>query len=166
MGHQVVSPTYAWPAAASLSARHVLEVVLVQVLLAIYTAAITAIVAYGALAAAVVRLLGPLFIPFLLVEKLSFLCWGWLRAFIGFNFYKVVAAAVLSILGHLYQLFYMSLIPIEPITLITKLPLLILLVLVNIYLLFQIPAITSSIFSGHTGHGGGLGIVALVSRII
>src|SRR5438093_1384711 len=116
-----------------------------------YTAAITAIVAYGALAAAVVGLLGPLFIPFLLVEKLSFLFWGWLRAFIGFNFYKVVAAAVLSILGHLYQLFYMSLIPIEPITLITKLPLLILLVLVNIYLLFQIPAITSSIFSGHTG---------------
>jgi hypothetical protein len=32
-------------------------------------------------------------------------------------------------------------------------------------LLFQIPAITSSIFSGHTD-GGGLGIVALVSRII
>ena len=161
---------------AAMDTYYAIVIVLVQVLLAIYTAAITAIaaatpaitaiVAYGALAAAVVGLLGPLFIPFLLVEKLSFLFWGWLRAFIGFNFYKVVAAAVLSILCHLYQLFYMSLIPIEPITLITKLPLLILLVLVNIYLLFQIPAITSSIFSGHTGHGGGLGIVALVSRII
>src|SRR5438105_340321 len=153
-------------AGPGMDTYYAIVIVLVQVLLAIYTAAITAIVAYGALAAAVVGLLGPLFIPFLLVEKLSFLFWGWLRAFIGFNFYKVVAAAVLSILGHLYQLFYMSLIPIEPITLITKLPLLILLVLVNIYLLFQIPAITSSIFSGHTGHGGGLGIVALVSRII
>ena len=40
------------------------------------------------------RILGPLFIPFLLVDKLSFLFWGWLRAFIGFSFYKVVAAAV------------------------------------------------------------------------
>ena len=76
-----------------------------QILLAIYTATITAIVAYGAVAAAVVGLLGPLFIPFLLVDKLSFLFWGWLRAFIGFSFYKVVAAAVLSILGHLYQLY-------------------------------------------------------------
>ena len=110
----------------------------------------------------------PLFIPFLLVDKLSFLFWGWLRAFIGFSFYKVVAAAVLSILGHLYQLFYMSLIPLEPVTLITKLPLLMLLVLVNIYLLFKIPAITASIFSGHTGGqgGGGLGLVALASRFV
>ena len=36
---------------------------------------------------------------FFLVEKLNFLFWGWLRAFIGFSFYKVVAAAVLSVLG-------------------------------------------------------------------
>ena len=42
------------------------------------------------------RILGPIFIPFLLVDKLSFLFWGWLRAFIGFSFYKVVAAAVLK----------------------------------------------------------------------
>ena len=77
------------------------------------------------------RILGPVFIPFLLVDKLSFLFWGWLRAFIGFSFYKVVAAAVLSVLGHLYQLYYMSLIPLDPVTLVTKLPLLMLLVLVN-----------------------------------
>ena len=37
---------------------YAIVIVLVQVLLAIYTAAITAIVAYGALAAAVVGLLG------------------------------------------------------------------------------------------------------------
>ena len=69
------------------------------------------------------RVLGPVFIPFLLVDKLSFLFWGWLRAFIGFSFYKVVAAAVLNVLGHLYQLYYMSLIPLDPVTLVTKLPL-------------------------------------------
>ena len=74
------------------------------------------------LAAAVAGLIGPSFIPFLLVDKLSFLFWGWLRAFIGFSFYKVVAAAVLSVLGHLYQLYYMSLIPLDPVTLVTKLP--------------------------------------------
>jgi type IV secretory pathway VirB6-like protein len=141
--------------------------VIVQILLGIFSATIAAIVAYGAIAAAVAGILGPLFIPFLLVDKLNFLFWGWLRAFIGFSFYKVVAAAVLSVLGHLYTLYYTSLIPLDAATLIDKLPLLILLILVNIFILFKIPAITSSIFSGHTGgHDGGMGIVALALRAL
>jgi type IV secretory pathway VirB6-like protein len=141
--------------------------VLVQVLLGIFSATIAAIIAYGAVAAAVTAILGPIFIPFLLVDKLSFLFWGWLRAFIGFSFYKVVAAAVLAVLGHLYKLFYAGLIPLDASTLISKLPLLILLILVNIFILFKIPAITSSILSGHTGgHGGGMGLVALAGRFI
>ena len=44
---------------AAMDTYYAIVIVLVQVLLAIYTAAITAIVAYGALAAAVVGLLGP-----------------------------------------------------------------------------------------------------------
>lgn len=147
---------------AILNPYYAIVVAIVQVLIAIYSATITVIVAYGSVAAAAIGLLGPLFIPFLLVEKLSFLFWGWLRAFIGFNFYKVVAAAVLSILSHLYQLFYSNLIPLDPATIVTKMPLLIVLIAINVYLLLKIPAITSAIFSGHTGGsgGGGLGIVA------
>jgi hypothetical protein len=151
---------------AIMNTYYAIVVVMIQVLLAIFSAVIAAIVAYGVLAAAVAGLLGPLFIPFLLVEKLNFLFWGWLRAFIGFSFYKIVAAAVMAILGHLYMLFYTGLMPLDPATLIAKMPLLILLIVVNIYLLFKIPAITSSIFSGHTGHGGGLGIIALAGRFI
>jgi len=151
---------------AIMNTYYAIVVVMIQVLLAIFSAVIAAIVAYGVLAAAVAGLLGPLFIPFLLVDKLNFLFWGWLRAFIGFSFYKIVAAAVMAILGHLYMLFYTGLMPLDPATLIAKMPLLILLIVVNIYLLFKIPAITSSIFSGHTGHGGGLGIIALAGRFI
>jgi len=152
---------------AMMNTYYALTMVFVQLLLGFFSATIAAIVAYGAIAAAVAGLIGPLFIPFLLVDKLSFLFWGWLRAFIGFSFYKVIAAAVINVLGHLYQLYYMNLIPLDPVTLVTKLPLLMLLILVNIYILFKIPAITSSIFSGHTGgHGGGLGLVALASRFI
>jgi hypothetical protein len=152
---------------AMMNTYYAIIVVMIQVLLAIYSAVIAAIVAYGVLAAGVAGLLGPLFIPFLLVDKLSFLFWGWLRAFIGFSFYKVVAAAVLAILGHLYTLFYTGLMPLDPSTLVPKMPLLILLIVVNIYLLFKIPAITSSIFSGHTGgHGGGMGLLALASRFL
>ena len=152
---------------AMMNFYYAFVVVFIQIMLSIFSAVIAAVVAYGALGAAVAGILGPLFIPFLLVEKLNFLFWGWLRAFIGFSFYKVVAAAVLSVLGHLYTLYYTSLIPLDAATLIGKLPLLILLILVNIFILFKIPAITSSIFSGHTGgHDGGMGIVALALRAL
>jgi type IV secretory pathway VirB6-like protein len=138
---------------------------IVQIMLGIFSATITAIVAYGAIGAAVAGILGPLFIPFLLVDKLNFLFWGWLRAFLGFNFYKVVAAAVLSVLSHLYTLYYANLIPLDAASLVTKLPLLIVLILVNVFILFKIPDITNSIFSGHTGGGGStMGMIALALR--
>jgi type IV secretory pathway VirB6-like protein len=84
--------------------------VLIQVILAIFSAVVSVIVAYGAIAGAVVGLLGPIFIPFLVFDKLEFLFWGWLRAFIGFCFYKVLAAAVLSIMGNLLAHYYTDII--------------------------------------------------------
>jgi hypothetical protein len=131
----------------------------IQALLATFSAVLSAIVAYGAIASAVIGLLGPVFIPFLVFDKLEFLFWGWLKAFIGFSFYKVLAAAVLSILGHLLAQYYTELVSFsDPGNMVQQLPLLILLVLVNIYILFKIPAMTMSIFSGSAGgHGGGMG---------
>jgi hypothetical protein len=142
----------------------------IQALVATFSAVVSAIVAYGAVASAVIGLLGPIFIPFLVFEKLEFLFWGWLKAFIGFCFYKVLAAAVLSILAHLLAQYYTELANFsDPGTMVQELPLLILLVLVNIYILFKIPAMTMSIFSGSAGgHGGGMGglIAAAVLRAI
>ena len=86
---------------ALMNPYYAIVYVIIQVLIATLTAVVSAIVAYGAVASAVIGLLGPVFIPFLVFDKLEFLFWGWLRAFIGFCFYKVLAAAVLSILGHL-----------------------------------------------------------------
>jgi hypothetical protein len=136
--------------------------VLIQVLLATFSAVVSAIVGYGAVASAVAGLLGPIFIPFLVFEKLDFLFWGWLRTFIGFCFYKVLAAAVLSILGHLLAQYYSTIVAFsDPGVMVNELPLLILLVLVNVYILFKVPAMTMSIFSGNTGgHDGGIGVVA------
>ena len=135
--------------------------VLIQVILAFFSAVVSVIVAYGAIASAVVGLLGPVFIPFLVFDKLEFLFWGWLRAFIGFCFYKVLAAAVLSIMGNLlahYYTDYRGLFRSGPND--QTVPLLIILVVVNVYILFKIPALTMSIFSGSTGgHDGGMGVV-------
>ena len=102
-----------------------------------------------------------MFIPFLVFNKLEFLFWGWLRAFIGFCFYKVLAAAVLSILSHLLAQYYTELVGFsDPGNMIQQLPLLILLVLVSVYLLIKVPAMTVTIFSGSTGgHDGGMSLI-------
>src|SRR5580698_8842930 len=144
--------------------------VVIKVMIAALSAIVSAIIAYGAIGSAVIGLLGPVFIPFLVFQKLEFLFWGWLRAFIGFCFYKVLAAAVFSILGHLLSQYYSELANFsDPGNMVQELPLLILLVLVNVYILFKIPAMTMSIFSGSTGgHGGGMGglLTAAILRAI
>ena len=140
--------------------------VVIQVMIAALSAIVSAIIAYGAIGSAVIGLLGPVFIPFLVFQKLEFLFWGWLRAFIGFCFYKVLAAAVFSILGHLLAQYYKQLIGFsDPGIMVKELPLLILLVLVNIYVLFKIPTMTQSLFSGHAGGGSsGLGVAMMALR--
>ena len=67
----------------------VLIFAITQVLLGLLSALIAAIVGYGAIASTVVGLLGPVFIPFLVFDKLDFLFWGWLKAFISFSFYRL-----------------------------------------------------------------------------
>jgi hypothetical protein len=128
----------------------------IQVMLALFAATLSLIVGYGAIALTVVGLFGPVLIPFMVVPKLEFLFWNWLRAYIGFCFYKVVAAAVLSVLAALLGNYYATLATVaDPGQMIKQLPLLILLVAVNVYVLFQIPHLTMSIFSGSTGSQGG-----------
>jgi type IV secretory pathway VirB6-like protein len=155
---------------ALMNPYYAIVYVIIQVLIATFSAVVSAIVAYGAIASAVIGLLGPIFIPFLVFDKLEFLFWGWLKAFIGFCFYKVLAAAVLSILAHLLAQYYTEVVSFsDPGNMVQELPLLILLVLTNIYILFKIPAITMSIFSGSAGgHGGGMGgmIAAAIIRAI
>jgi hypothetical protein len=128
----------------------------IQLLLALFAATLSLVVGYGAIASTVVGMFGPIMIPFLVFDKLSFLFWSWLRAFIGFCFYKVVAAAVLSVLASLLSHYYLTNF-VDPGQMVKQLPLLILLTLINVYVLFQVPHITMSIFSGSTGgHGSGM----------
>ena len=61
------------------------------------------ILSYGAVAGTIVGMLGPIFIPFMVFEKTEFLFWGWLKAFLSFEFFKVVAAATLSLVAHMYM---------------------------------------------------------------
>ena len=139
----------------------------VQLLLGIMAAVVSAILAYGAIASTIIGLLGPIFIPFLVFEKLDWLFWGWLKSYLGFSFYKVVAAAAMNVLAQVLTNYYIQLGQSfsDPSLLVETLPLLILLVLVNVYILFKIPAMTQSLFSGHTGGGSsGLGMAMMAIR--
>jgi len=129
----------------------------ILIMISLIQASAVCVIAYGVVAASVMALLGPLFIPWLLIGKLEWLFWGWFRAYLGFSFYQVVAAAVTFVLSQLFsQLFtpnYISGIVANPLTAITAIPLLAILCVTCVYILFKIPALTGSLFSGHvSGH--------------
>ncbi len=139
----------------------VLVYAITQVLLGLFSALTAAIIGYGAVASTIIGLLGPIFIPFLVFDKLEFLFWGWLKAYLSFAFYKVVAAAALSVLGHVITAYYTNFVNAnDPATMVENFPLLLLLIITNIFILLKIPALTASIFSGSSsGHDGGMGLI-------
>ena len=151
------------PGLAMFTAPYLLMAFLAtQIILATLSALITVIIAYGAVAVSIVGMLGPLFIPWMVFEKTEFLFWGWLRAYLSFAFYKVVAAATMSILGQIYLRYSTNLVDFtDPKAMAQNFPMLIILVIVNVFLILKIPAMTATIFSGHTGgHDAGTGIAA------
>lgn len=143
----------------------------VQIILSILTALIGVIIAYGAIGATIVGLVGPVFIPWMVFSKTEFLFWGWLKAFIGFEFYKVVAAATLSVMSHLLITYLTSGAANvnSPSRLIYLMPGLLILCFVAGFILLKIPTMTASLFSGHVGgHSSGMGglITAAVLRMV
>jgi type IV secretory pathway VirB6-like protein len=110
-----------------------------------------AVVAYGYVAAAVCVLIGPLFIPFFIVPKLDFLFWGWLKAFIGFSFYQVVASAFIFVFAKVLLAMLGVIGPITITNAFVILPSLFVTLIVCIYGLVKIPELTMSILSGGTG---------------
>ena len=73
-------------------------VVLFMALMMLLLAAVTyAQVIWAQIALAILIILGPIFIPFLVFEPMSFLFWGWFRAMITYSLYAVIAGAVLRV---------------------------------------------------------------------
>jgi hypothetical protein len=138
----------------------------VQIVLSILTALIAVIVAYGAIAATIIGLLGPVFIPWMVFSKTDFLFWGWLKAFLGFEFYKVVAAATMSVMSHLLISYLTSgaMNVNSPEKLVTLMPALLMLCFIAGFILLKIPAMTAALFSGHTGgHDAGFGVATALA---
>jgi TrbL/VirB6 plasmid conjugal transfer protein len=122
-------------------------------LLSLAQAIAMVIVAFGIIATAVCVLVGPIFIPFFIVPQLDWLFWGWLRSFIQYAFYQVIAAAVIYIIGNILTGF-MNLYNGQPIPVSQQaalLPPLFIVIVASVYTLIKVPTLTSHIFSGSAG---------------
>ena len=63
--------------------------------------AVFVVIAFGYVASAIAVMLGPIFIPFFIVPRLEWLFWGWLKSFLQYAFYPVVANAYIFVFGQL-----------------------------------------------------------------
>ncbi len=128
-----------------------LTYLLIAVILAAMEAAAFSVIAYGYVASAVCVLIGPVFIPWFIVPKMDWLFWGWLKAFIGFSFYQVVASAFVYVFAHVLTNMFQTIGNITLDNALTILPALLITLSVCIYGVFKIPELTSAILSGRTG---------------
>ena len=74
----------------------VLTLLLALLLLALFAVTYAQVI-WAHVAVAIVILIGPLMIPWLLFESLAFLFWGWFRALLVYSLYGVVAAVILRV---------------------------------------------------------------------
>jgi hypothetical protein len=82
---------------------------------------------------------------------MDWLFWGWLKAFIGFSFYQVVASAFVYVFAKVLAAMFQVIGTITISNALTILPALLITLFVCIYGLVKIPELTSAILSGRTG---------------
>lgn len=123
----------------------------VYTLLAVTQGVVLAVIAYGFIATAVTVLVGPVFIPFFIVGKLDWLFWGWLRAFVGFAFYQVIANAFIYIIAKVLLGLLAVIGPVTISNAYVLMPALVVTLAVCIYGIIKIPELTSAIISGRAG---------------
>jgi hypothetical protein len=111
-----------------------------------------AVIAFGYIAAAVVVMVGPVFIPFFIVPQMEWLFWNWLKALLQYSFYPVVANAYVFVMGSLLNHFIDSHPPPYSSGDVAALFLPLVFLLVSfVYGIVKIPALVNSIFAGRAG---------------
>ncbi len=150
-----------------------IEFLIVIVLIIVLELGMFIVVSFGYLALGAILVVGPVLIPFVLVPKLDFLFWSWLKALIKYSFYPVignivilgVARLLLSTLGNGSILGNVAAgvtglstpgaaagrIAVN----IFQHPLILIVFLLGIYSIFKIPSLVSDIFSGAASAGSG-----------
>lgn len=142
---------------SSVNFHETLTFVVLYLILATVQAVVLMIIGFGLIAQAVLLLVGPIFIPFFIVPKMDWLFWGWLKSFLQYSFYQVIASAFVYIFGKLLLAFFA--VDTGGMTVaqwMTAFPAIVIFLLISIYGLLKIPALTNHLFSGAAGADSGL----------
>jgi hypothetical protein len=109
-----------------------------------------AVTAFGLVAQAILVLLGPIFIPFLLFKPLSFMFWGWFRSLLQYSFYPLVCACFSSVLTSFFINLYTS--QLADTMSIAQALIMIPFFFIIILGMLSVPLVVSSLFSGSTAN--------------
>jgi hypothetical protein len=135
---------------------------IVTLLIAVLELAMFIVVGFGYLALGAVLVIGPVLIPFMLVPKLDFLFWSWLKALIKYSFYPVIGNIILlgitqimlSVLNT--TLLQQGVTAGKIVVSVTQIPILAVVFLAGVYSIFKIPSLVADIFSGSANAGSGI----------
>ncbi len=132
-----------------------------MLLIAVLELAMFIVIAYGYIALGACLIIGPIQIPFLLIPKLDFLFWSWLKAMIKYAMYPLIGNIVILVICRLMLVLLNTAALQQNVTAggivvrFEQLPLLALIFIAGIYAVFKTPTLVSDIFSGSStgGHG-------------
>ena len=145
-----------------LHARDFIIYLLITLLIAVLELAMFIVVGFGYLAIGAILVIGPILIPFVLVPRLDFLFWSWLKALIKYSFYPVVGNIILLGISQIMlsvlntTLLSQGLTPGRIAVSMTQVPILAVVFLAGIYSIFKIPSLVGDIFSGAANAGSGV----------
>jgi hypothetical protein len=147
---------------AFLHVRDTIQYITITVLVGFLELVMFVVVGFGYLALGALIAIGPVLIPFLLVPKLDFLFWGWLRAMMKYSFYPVIGNLVLLVICKLMLATLNSTVlagnaSAGAIVLnISQVPLILILFVAAVYAIFKIPSLVTDIFNGTASAGQGV----------
>jgi hypothetical protein len=145
-----------------LHARDFIIYLLITLLIAVLELAMFIVVGFGYLALGAVLIIGPVLIPFVLVPRLDFLFWSWLKALIKYSFYPVVGNIILLGISQIMLSVLNTTLLSQGLTAgriavsMTQVPILAVVFLAGIYSIFKIPSLVGDIFSGAANAGSGV----------
>ena len=156
--NQIISGLSEMSSFSLLHARDFVTYLIITLLIALLELAMFIVVGFGYLALAAVLVIGPILIPFILVPKLDFLFWSWLKALIKYSFYPVIGNIVLmGICQIMLSVLNTTLPPAGQIVItVTQIPILIIVFAAGLYAIFKIPSLVQDIFSGAANAGSGI----------
>jgi TrbL/VirB6 plasmid conjugal transfer protein len=145
-----------------LHARDFIIYLLITLLIAVLELAMFIVVGFGYLALGSILIIGPILIPFVLVPKLDFLFWSWLKALVKYSFYPVVGNIILLGISQIMLSVLNTTLLSQGVTAggivvsMNQVPILAVVFLAGIYSIFKIPSLVGDIFSGAANAGNGV----------